>query len=61
VGDLFFVLAEDAAMTPAPDTPPVRAARCAPAPKGVDLSALPAPLRRSFDDLLAAWRRRAGV
>jgi hypothetical protein len=60
VGDLFFVPCEtgDAATTEAASRPAPR--RCALPPAAVDLDVLPESLRRSFDDLLAAWRRRAG-
>jgi hypothetical protein len=59
VEDLFFVLTEGRAAT-APEPPSPPPARCPRPPRDVRLDALPAPLRASFDALLAAWRRRAG-
>lgn len=60
VDDLYFVLTEHG---PAGETR-VRARRArtvAPPPAAVELPALPESLRRSFADVLAAWRRRAGA
>lgn len=57
IDDLFLVLTEGRADTPA--NRPRPAAPCPPAPTDVDLDGLPPALRASFDDVLHAWRRRA--
>jgi len=61
VADLFFVLTEGeerASTAPEHGTPPQR---CPPPPRNPDLASLPAALRHSFADLLAAWQRRSGT
>ena len=57
IDDLFFVLTEGRV---AAEAPPRRRPAACPAPPGhIDLGALPAPLRASFDGVLSAWQRRA--
>ena len=57
VGDLFFVLGETGEWVADAPTPAPR--ECPEPPASADLDDLPAPLRRSFADLLGAWQRRA--
>jgi predicted nucleic acid-binding Zn ribbon protein len=58
IDDLHFVLTE---LGPAVAARPVvqRTRRCEPPPRTDALPDLPEALRRSFTDMLAAWRRRA--
>jgi predicted nucleic acid-binding Zn ribbon protein len=57
VEDLFLVLTEGRSSTTT--TRARRHAPCPPPPANVSLDHLPPALRASFDDVLAAWRRRA--
>ena len=58
IDDIHLVLTEGrtAEIATRPTRPP---APCPAPPRRVDLAALPAPLRASFDGILTAWQRRA--
>jgi hypothetical protein len=57
VDDVFLILTEGRIADPPPPTRPP--APCPTPPGRMDLDALPAPLRASFDGVLDAWHRRS--